>query len=91
MLTTSPSVIRSPHVTLPSHTAFPSPTQVFDRIDSDRDGHINSEELRAAFLLAKPEGVGDSAIKSMMRWTAPNHDGLFSFQEYARVLRITAT
>ena len=72
-------------------SAIARPPQVFDRIDADRDGHINSEELRAAFLLARPEGVGDSMIGAMMRWTDRNHDGLVSFDEYARVLRITAT
>ena len=62
---------------------------MFDEIDTDSDGLLNPSELKAA-LVAVMVPHGDSTVSSMIRVADRDYDGLINFDEYLRVLEISA-
>ncbi|XP_062108811.1 calcium-binding protein CP1 [Humulus lupulus] len=61
----------------------------FEVLDTDRDGKISREDLRAFYAGFSSSGADESKIISMMKAADSNQDGFVEFDEFERVLGCT--
>lgn len=59
---------------------------VFNQIDTDRSGWINSDEFYQAMKLVSID-LTDLEIKKIMERVDANHDGMVSYAEFAAKFR----
>ncbi|KAM6565765.1 calcium-binding protein CP1 [Cannabis sativa] len=69
-----------------SGTGFRS---AFEVLDTDRDGKISREDLRAFYAGFSSSGADESKIISMMKAADSNDDGFVEYDEFERVLGCT--
>ncbi|KAL6292956.1 hypothetical protein ACE6H2_001098 [Prunus campanulata] len=58
----------------------------FDVLDSDRDGKISKDDLRAFYAGFSSSGADENLIGSMMSAADSNKDGFVQYDEFERVL-----
>ncbi|KAK7363462.1 hypothetical protein VNO77_05606 [Canavalia gladiata] len=73
--------------TLPLHASSHDFRSAFDVLDTDRDGKISRDDLRA-FYTGLHGGVpgGDDTIGAMMTVADTNKDGFVEYEEFERVV-----